>query len=162
MRRKWTLTWLYVEHALFDETSSITKPYTEFMNEDEVSDLLNEDMETLQDFQPGDDSTQADAHTQQTVQVVIYKAERSKKRPFTPSFERNQRPGSVKKRVNGASEFAIHEDQPGNGSSVKVSLTFERIVCRLHIDDTLTLDISTETNCSPSKFCGIGHPQRES
>ena len=126
---KWKLTVLYLERILFDEASSITKPYTDFMSEDEVSDLIKEHMETPTSRQSGDDSTQAVARTQQTAQVVIHNAELSKKRPSTPSFERNQRGGFVKKRVTGASEFAVHEDPPGTRSSVKVSLNFKPIIC---------------------------------
>ena len=117
---------LYLERVLFDEASSITKPYTDFMSEDEVSDLLNEHMETPSSRQSGDNSTQAVVHTQQTVQVVIHVAEPSKK-PSTPSFGRNQPRGSGKKRATGASEFAVHEDPPGTRSSVKVSLNLEPI-----------------------------------
>ena len=138
---KWKLTVLYLERVLFDEASSITKPYTDFMSEDEVSELLNEHMETLPSHQSGVDSTQAVVHTQQTVQVVIHNTEPSKKRPSTPSFERNQRRGRVKKRATGAPEFAVHEDQPGTPSSVKVSLKFEPMCVALSISQTRPLDI---------------------
>ena len=119
---------LYLERVFFDEASSINKPYTDFMSEDEVSDLLNEHMETPPSRQSGDDSTQSVVHTRQTVQVVIHNAEPSK-RPSTPSFGRNQWRSSAKKRATDASEFAVHEDPPGTRSSVKVSLSFEPIIC---------------------------------
>lgn len=54
-----------------DETVSISKPYTDFRSEDEVSDPPDEHREPSSGRRPGNEPARTVGHTRQTVQVIV-------------------------------------------------------------------------------------------